>query len=216
MWQLRLLRPVVCQRRLEFVRQLLQRPGQKVVAACRNPDNADGLRDLQQQHSGNLSTVALDVTDEDSITAAAESVKKSHGHVNLLLNCAGVLHIPGELSPETSLSRVTTDNLLRTFKINAFGPILVSKAFWPLLAKAPATEDNPTKLFARRKQHIATLLLHPGTVDTDLSQPFQKNVKPEKLFSRERAIKQLLDIIDSATSKDKAKFIAWDGQEIPW
>ena len=28
--------------------------------------------------------------------------------------------------------------------------------------------------FARRKQHIATLLLHPGTVDTDLSKPFQK------------------------------------------
>ena len=28
--------------------------------------------------------------------------------------------------------------------------------------------------FGRRKQHIATLLLHPGTVDTDLSKPFQK------------------------------------------
>ena len=28
--------------------------------------------------------------------------------------------------------------------------------------------------FARRKQNIATLLLHPGTVDTDLSKPFQK------------------------------------------
>lgn len=38
-----------------------------------------------------------------------------------------------------------------------------------------------------------------------------QNVKPEKLSSRERAIKQLLDIIDGATAKDKAKFIAWVG-----
>jgi len=28
--------------------------------------------------------------------------------------------------------------------------------------------------FARRKQNIAVMMLHPGTVDTDLSQPFQK------------------------------------------
>ena len=28
--------------------------------------------------------------------------------------------------------------------------------------------------FARRKQNIAVVMLHPGTVDTDLSEPFQK------------------------------------------
>lgn len=28
--------------------------------------------------------------------------------------------------------------------------------------------------FERRKQKVAAILLHPGTVDTDLSQPFQK------------------------------------------
>lgn len=42
----------------------------RVVAACRNPDKSDGLKELQQQHSGNLSTVILDVTDEDSITVS--------------------------------------------------------------------------------------------------------------------------------------------------
>ena len=43
-----------------------------------------------------------------------------------------------------------------------------------------------------------------------------QNVKPEKLFTKERAIKQLLDIIDNATMKDTGRFIAWDGQDIPW
>ena len=32
--------------------------------------------------------------------------------------------------------------------------------------------------FARRKQNIAVVMLHPGTVDTDLSEPFQK-VRPQ-------------------------------------
>ena len=43
-----------------------------------------------------------------------------------------------------------------------------------------------------------------------------QNVQPEKLFSRERAVTQLLDIIDGATAKDKASYIAWDGQHVPW
>ena len=43
-----------------------------------------------------------------------------------------------------------------------------------------------------------------------------QNVAPEKLFSKERAIKQLLDIIDKATMDDNGRYIAWDGQTIPW
>ena len=46
--------------------------------------------------------------------------------------------------------------------------------------------------------------------------PAVQNVRPEKLFTKERAIKQLLDIIDGATMKDTGRFIAWDGQDIPW
>jgi hypothetical protein len=41
-------------------------------------------------------------------------------------------------------------------------------------------------------------------------------VKPEKLFSQERAIEQLLGIIDGVTNEDHGKFIAWDGETIPW
>ncbi|GAB4819422.1 hypothetical protein N2152v2_006468 [Parachlorella kessleri] len=70
--------------------------------------------------------------------------------------------------------------------------------------------------FERKRQAVACILLHPGTVDTDLSKPFQKNVKPEKLFSKERAVRQLLDIIDRTTMRETGKYYAWDGQEIPW
>ncbi|CAD6341013.1 unnamed protein product [Miscanthus lutarioriparius] len=67
-----------------------------------------------------------------------------------------------------------------------------------------------------RKDNIACILLHPGTVDTDLSRPFQRNVPKGKLFTREFSVQKLLSIIDNVNKSDNGKFFAWDGQEIPW
>ena len=46
--------------------------------------------------------------------------------------------------------------------------------------------------------------------------PPPQNVKPEKLFSRERAVQQLLGLIDRAQIEDSGAYWAWDGQTIPW
>lgn len=70
--------------------------------------------------------------------------------------------------------------------------------------------------FARKKDPIISILLHPGTVDTDLSRPFQRNVPEGKLFTKEFSVQKLLGIIDSVKASDNGKFFAWDGQEIPW
>jgi NAD(P)-dependent dehydrogenase (short-subunit alcohol dehydrogenase family) len=66
----------------------------------------------------------------------------------------------------------------------------------------------------RRFPSLVVLALHPGTVDTRLSKPFQRGVKT--LFSTERAARQLLDIVDGATPAMNGRFIAWDGSPIPW
>jgi hypothetical protein len=58
--------------------------------------------------------------------------------------------------------------------------------------------------------------LHPGTTDTDLSQPFQRNVPPEKLFTPERTVEQLLGVIDRLETKDSGEFFNWDGHPLPW
>ena len=69
----------------------------------------------------------------------------------------------------------------------------------------------------RRTHPQATcVLLHPGTVDTPLSQPFQAHVPAEKLFTPERAARQLLDIVRSITPEQSGRFLAWDGSEVPW
>ncbi|WP_309732469.1 SDR family NAD(P)-dependent oxidoreductase [Chamaesiphon sp. OTE_75_metabat_556] len=58
--------------------------------------------------------------------------------------------------------------------------------------------------------------LHPGTTDTQLSQPFQRNVPPEKLFSVDRTVSQLLTVIDGLTPSDSGEFFSWDGSRLPW
>lgn len=60
------------------------------------------------------------------------------------------------------------------------------------------------------------LALHPGTTDTDLSQPFQANVKPGKLFTPAFVAERLLDIIYHASPAESGSFFAWDGEKIKW
>ncbi|XP_030551548.1 C-factor isoform X2 [Rhodamnia argentea] len=84
-----------------------------------------------------------------------------------------------------------------------------SKAALNQLTKTVSVE------FARRKDPVICILLHPGTVDTDLSKPFQRNVPEGKLFTKEYSVQKLLGIIDHAKIQDNGKFFAWDGQEIP-
>ena len=70
--------------------------------------------------------------------------------------------------------------------------------------------------WARRLPLTTVTLLHPGTTDTALSKPFQSFVPKEKLFSPERAAGHLLDVLLGQTPSDSGRFIAWDGQDIPW
>ena len=70
--------------------------------------------------------------------------------------------------------------------------------------------------YSRRCPKTIITLLHPGTTDTKLSAPFQRNVPPEKLFSVERTVSQLLEILDTLTPNDSGSFFSWDGSRLPW
>jgi hypothetical protein len=61
----------------------------------------------------------------------------------------------------------------------------------------------------------AIVALHPGTVDTPLSQPFQSFVPPGQLTTRQQAAQRLLDVLGGAGPADSGKMIGYDGKEIP-
>ena len=67
---------------------------------------------------------------------------------------------------------------------------------------------------SRRCPESVVIGLHPGTVKTPLSAPFQKHVPSNRLFEPEFAAEALMDIIETVQPADTGKCIAWDGKEI--
>ena len=66
----------------------------------------------------------------------------------------------------------------------------------------------------RRNDRSIVVALHPGTVATALSQPFQAGVLPDQLFAPDRAAVQLLDVLDGLRPADSGKLFGWEGAEI--
>lgn len=85
-----------------------------------------------------------------------------------------------------------------------------SKAALNMLMRCLAIE-----LKRSHKQAICAAL-HPGTVDTALSAPFQRGVKPEKLFTPDYSAQCLLSVLDGLGPPDSGGFFAWDGERLPF
>jgi NAD(P)-dependent dehydrogenase (short-subunit alcohol dehydrogenase family) len=56
--------------------------------------------------------------------------------------------------------------------------------------------------------------LHPGTVDTSLSLPFQNTIAARQMFSPEASAQHLLSVINDLKKTDSGAVLAWDGQRI--
>ncbi|MEM6902271.1 MAG: SDR family NAD(P)-dependent oxidoreductase [Pseudomonadota bacterium] len=67
---------------------------------------------------------------------------------------------------------------------------------------------------ARKHKQAFCVGLHPGTVDTKLSTPFQKKVPDGKLFTPELATGAMLNTLDQLSAGDSGKLLGYDGEEI--
>ena len=84
-----------------------------------------------------------------------------------------------------------------------------SKAALNMLLKNFAIE------LVRRAPAAVCIGLHPGTVDTPLSVPFQDNVAPGNLFTPAESAAHLLRVIDQISPADSGRVFAWDGSLVP-
>lgn len=85
-----------------------------------------------------------------------------------------------------------------------------SKAAMNMLLKTTAVE------LARRAKNIKLISFHPGTTDTPLSKPFQKNVPVKKLFSPEFVAQQLITIVEESELDGQVSYVDWQGKSIDW
>ena len=84
-----------------------------------------------------------------------------------------------------------------------------SKAALNMLIKTLSIE------LARRNTQALCVGLHPGTVDTALSKPFQSNVPGKQLFTPQYSAQRLLSVIDGLSPADTGELYAWDGNRVP-
>jgi NAD(P)-dependent dehydrogenase (short-subunit alcohol dehydrogenase family) len=116
---------------LEIARQLARR-GHTVYIGAR--DAARGREAAEKLRAEGLDArpLALDVTDDTSVAAAAAALEKEPGRLDVLVNNAGLAIDDGPPSG------VPMDVLRRTYETNVFGVVRVTQALLPLLRRSEA------------------------------------------------------------------------------
>jgi NAD(P)-dependent dehydrogenase (short-subunit alcohol dehydrogenase family) len=112
-----------------IVRQLAEH-GVHVYLAARDVRRGRAAAEVLTDQGLDVEFVQLDVTDAASVIAAAEQVDQAHGRLDILINNAA---ITSGLDP---VSKVTADDLQRTYETNVFGVTTVTNAFLPLLRRS--------------------------------------------------------------------------------
>ena len=101
-----------------------------VILAGRNEAAIHDAVSLISEDGGACSPLIMDVADPASIHSGLETTRQMTSRLNVLVNNAAVL-----LDEHTAFLDVTSQVLEDTLKINALGPLYVTRAFLPLLGK---------------------------------------------------------------------------------
>ena len=69
---------------------------------------------------------------------------------------------------------------------------------------------------ARSRRESVVVALHPGTVDTAMSRPFQANVAADRLFTPQHSADCIAKVLARLTPTDSGGFLDWKGEAIPF
>lgn len=109
----------------------LGQAGQHVIVGARKLNDGQTVVEELSKLGIQADTIQLDVTNKESIRAAASEIENQFGKLDILINNAGVA------IEQSAPSVLSVDNVRKEFDVNFFGLILVTQAMLPLLKKAP-------------------------------------------------------------------------------
>jgi NAD(P)-dependent dehydrogenase (short-subunit alcohol dehydrogenase family) len=224
---------------LELTRRTVAR-GDRVFAACRNPDGARALAALREAHPDRLQIVPLDVTDAGSILRAAAAVAERTEALDLLVNNAGIYTAAGSGEPGERLGRFGFDDALAVLRANSVAPLLVADAFLGLLkaGREPRIVSISSQL-GSLASNVGTSPYYYGAskaalnmlmrslagetrslgVTTVLLDPGWVRTDmggPRAPLSVEESVAGLLTVIDGLKPGDNGRFLTWQGREQAW
>ena len=93
-------------------------------------------------------------------------------------------------------------------KLGGWYAYRASKAALNMIIKNMAIE------IGRFHKEAVVVSMHPGTVDSFLSEPFKNNVAKDHLFTPEFAAEKLISVLNTLNASNTGKCFAWDGEEI--
>lgn len=70
--------------------------------------------------------------------------------------------------------------------------------------------------WSRTLKNVCVVVMQPGTVDSELSKPFQSNVPEGKLFTADFSASHLLAVLGQMKVEQTGSFVDWAGDSIPW
>ena len=205
-----------------------------------NIDNVIAYSRSGEEFENNvIKSIKVDYCNEQSLAEAASSLQIK---LDIIIVAIGALDNPEksirDLSAEKFLDMFNANTIPTALIAKYFLPCLyrdrITK-FASISARVGSIQDNELggwysyrasksalnmilkglSIEQQRSNHDSIIFgLHPGTVDSKLSRPFQK--KNKEYFSPEFSAKKLVNVIDTKTVDDNGKIFAWDNTIIPY
>ena len=206
----------------EYCRQLQAR-GDRVIAVCRSAS-------LELKQLGVRIEEGIDITSDTSVAALGDRLDDTQ--IDVLINNAGILK-------RVTLQDLDFESIREQFEVNALGPLRVTHALLPLLktgskivlmtSRMGSIGDNTSgssygyrmskvalsmagKSLAHdlKPRGIAVAILHPGLVQTRMTNFTSGGITPEE------SVKGLLARIDELTLENTGTFWHANGEVLPW
>ena len=111
----------------------LGRLGWRVGVGARDPQRLEEAVARLREGGADAFAVPLDVTDDDSVAAAADRLREQEGRLDVLVNNAGITGGGDNLPTSADL-----DMIRRVLEVNVYGVIRTTNALLPLLREAPS------------------------------------------------------------------------------
>jgi NAD(P)-dependent dehydrogenase (short-subunit alcohol dehydrogenase family) len=219
---------------LEFAKQYAA-DGWRVFACTRNAEKSDDLNVLATKQPGQITVHTLDVENHAQIDELAHSL--SNESIDLLINNAGIY---AESHHSGVFSSANYEAWARTFLVNTMATLKMTQAFTSQIlrssqkkmvtisSKMGSIADNTgggsymyrsskaavnmvvkTLAVDLKPSGLIAAALHPGWVQTAMG-------GPNALISTTKSVSGMRRVIDGLTLADSGRFIAYDGQAIPW
>jgi NAD(P)-dependent dehydrogenase (short-subunit alcohol dehydrogenase family) len=216
-----------------IVQKYLERGNARIFAACRNPDQANELRQLAENHPEAVTIIQLDLSDNSSIDAAFAQVNEHIDGLDVLINNAA-MRFPDE---QELFGAIKADEFLHSMHVNAVSPFMIVQTFVDLLKAGnnprivnvttgtlvPVEYNLPynyciskaalnmiTRYFAVNLAEfgIISIGLYPGWVQTEMG----LSGGGDPPLTIEESGKGIVEVISDLTMVNNEQFIAWNGR----